>query len=571
MTSLWFLQEIADGTFDNLGNLAFLRMPKNKLETIASSTLVGLSGLQFFEAEQNAITSIASRAFSYSPTMQIVHLYNNNISYIDPQAFAGADISVLTLHDNNLTTLPEGVFDSLQSLNLLDLSNNPWQCDCDITWLNAWIAEQKDTFVLDSSDKTTCTTGARLETYVAQNYQMCLPPTTVTTTEAASTLSTGPAGGPLDKGDDEDNSVLSKSAVTGIIVACILVALLILVLVAIAMYCRHKKYAFWAPAKVDHPDGKVDMRKDLKFKARHEVGSFYQDPETGKVSAMWETDSIQSFRYTNDPETGDTDSMKNRYVYENPALDVSDIRENNPVVVVDSNGTQVQDMPAAYVNVNGHVAAEHLPEAEKSEPSKPRHAATAAHGYEPAEPQDTGYSPPTVAQADTQAPRSDEYQMNDLHHQDETGSFHSDTPRAHSISSISDVDEAGAAYNLEDEVYRPDDTESGLKVLASPSEDYEHLHTEPDTPSSTHDYTELRPEEPGLPPESNTPSSKDDEHLKEPDSLAIQQDFATGKNTEAAAPDHTANQVESFPTGVSTEAHGGTAAYSNAAFDASDD
>ncbi|KAM4616471.1 platelet glycoprotein Ib beta chain [Polymixia lowei] len=48
----------------------------------------------------------------------------------------------LRLHDNLLTTLPNGMLDGLTSLHSVSLHGNPWTCDCGVLYLRAWLLGQ---------------------------------------------------------------------------------------------------------------------------------------------------------------------------------------------------------------------------------------------------------------------------------------------------------------------------------------------------------------------------------------------------------------------------------------------
>lgn len=48
----------------------------------------------------------------------------------------------LRLHDNLLSTLPNGLLDDLTSLRSISLHGNPWICDCGILYLRAWLRRQ---------------------------------------------------------------------------------------------------------------------------------------------------------------------------------------------------------------------------------------------------------------------------------------------------------------------------------------------------------------------------------------------------------------------------------------------
>ncbi|KAM3867947.1 platelet glycoprotein Ib beta chain [Diretmus argenteus] len=48
----------------------------------------------------------------------------------------------LRLHNNLLTTLPNGLLDDLTSLSSVSLHGNPWTCNCGVLYLRAWLVRQ---------------------------------------------------------------------------------------------------------------------------------------------------------------------------------------------------------------------------------------------------------------------------------------------------------------------------------------------------------------------------------------------------------------------------------------------
>ncbi|XP_061673471.1 platelet glycoprotein Ib beta chain [Syngnathoides biaculeatus] len=50
-----------------------------------------------------------------------------------------AGTTELHLHDNLLTTLPNGLLEKLPSLRHVSLHGNPWACDCGVLYLRGWL------------------------------------------------------------------------------------------------------------------------------------------------------------------------------------------------------------------------------------------------------------------------------------------------------------------------------------------------------------------------------------------------------------------------------------------------
>ncbi|KAL1461410.1 hypothetical protein WDU94_013311 [Cyamophila willieti] len=88
----------------------------NKLQAIARKTLRGLTALKTLQVDNNLISCFDELAVKSSK-----------------------DLEILTLNNNNLTYLPDGVFAELFRLRTLRISDNSFICDCHLSWLHRWL------------------------------------------------------------------------------------------------------------------------------------------------------------------------------------------------------------------------------------------------------------------------------------------------------------------------------------------------------------------------------------------------------------------------------------------------
>uniref|UniRef100_A0A8C0V592 Glycoprotein Ib platelet subunit beta n=1 Tax=Cyanistes caeruleus TaxID=156563 RepID=A0A8C0V592_CYACU len=51
---------------------------------------------------------------------------------------------IIHLGSNRLTSIPNGLFDNLRSLQVVYLQGNPWECTCDILYLRSWLQWQQN-------------------------------------------------------------------------------------------------------------------------------------------------------------------------------------------------------------------------------------------------------------------------------------------------------------------------------------------------------------------------------------------------------------------------------------------
>uniref|UniRef100_A0A3B3UA97 LRRCT domain-containing protein n=1 Tax=Poecilia latipinna TaxID=48699 RepID=A0A3B3UA97_9TELE len=198
--------------FSKLKNLAAIRLYENQLTTIPEDLFMELPNLEEISLQGNRISALSPNLFPHKgkliklildsnlltslpeeyfvgfPKVKLLTLRNNQLTSLPPVLFGEMPkLTELSLQQNNLTnndlqTLSGDVFDSLTKLKKLDLSNNPWQCDCNLIDFYHWIKTNADKL----TPKVHCEYPEHLKgqeiTLLNEDQLVCptLPPTTTT-------------------------------------------------------------------------------------------------------------------------------------------------------------------------------------------------------------------------------------------------------------------------------------------------------------------------------------------------------------------------------------------------------
>ncbi|XP_036614328.1 chondroadherin-like protein [Trichosurus vulpecula] len=118
-----------------------LYVGSNQLQTVPTGALEGLPALRELELSGNPLGILQEGAFMpVAKSLQHLYLNNTGLQQISPGAFAGLEpgLRSLYLEKNQLQTLP--AMDGFTQLEVINLSENPLRCDCQLFPLHRWLA-----------------------------------------------------------------------------------------------------------------------------------------------------------------------------------------------------------------------------------------------------------------------------------------------------------------------------------------------------------------------------------------------------------------------------------------------
>lgn len=105
-----------------------------------TGALEGLPALKELQLSRNPFRALHDGAFQpVGRSLQQLFLNSSDLEQISPRAFSGLGkgLQGLYLQQNQLQSLPAPMW--LSGLELIDLSGNPFHCDCQLLPLHRWL------------------------------------------------------------------------------------------------------------------------------------------------------------------------------------------------------------------------------------------------------------------------------------------------------------------------------------------------------------------------------------------------------------------------------------------------
>ncbi|XP_072276337.1 chondroadherin-like protein [Pyxicephalus adspersus] len=134
------INSVRPSAFRNMKSLEKLYLDDNRLNEVPSHALKGLPMLSELRLSKNPIKNIGNGAFlPISRSLQHLYLNDMGLLKVSNRAFIGLGphIKSLFIENNKLEVLPD--MKSFSGLEVINLSNNPFRCDCHLKHLHRWI------------------------------------------------------------------------------------------------------------------------------------------------------------------------------------------------------------------------------------------------------------------------------------------------------------------------------------------------------------------------------------------------------------------------------------------------
>ncbi|XP_030840867.1 toll-like receptor 5 [Strongylocentrotus purpuratus] len=142
-------------SFKPLSALQKLSLEDCQISFLNPLAFEALTFLRVLKLRGNKIKQLPIDILNIFGQMTYIDLHNNRLTYLDINLFLNnSRLTTLLLSENKLTRLNQSTFKLIgPSHTSVDLSRNPLECNCELSWLLTWISGP---FVLINKKKTIC-------------------------------------------------------------------------------------------------------------------------------------------------------------------------------------------------------------------------------------------------------------------------------------------------------------------------------------------------------------------------------------------------------------------------------
>ncbi|KAG3290869.1 chondroadherin-like protein isoform X1 [Ictidomys tridecemlineatus] len=135
------ITQVSPGALGTARELEKLYLDRNQLREVPTGALEGLPALLELQLSGNPLRALQDGNFRpVGRSLQHLFLNSSDLEQISPEAFSGLELGLQSLHlqKNQLRALP--ALPNLRQLELIDLSGNPFHCDCQLLPMHRWLA-----------------------------------------------------------------------------------------------------------------------------------------------------------------------------------------------------------------------------------------------------------------------------------------------------------------------------------------------------------------------------------------------------------------------------------------------